>query len=126
MPPTIPVLQPGFDVTGIVCGMLRCFSDDGLFQPLLKLFVMVDGELHVLLCDEKNCESCEALLKHFREFRRPKEFGIMPIYSRRYRLTSLPDGEFEFVDLGLVKKEELYAAHAASVDIEELSTRTQQ
>ena len=88
-----------------------------IIQDTREFFLLVDGQPFVFPCTGTKHTFARQWNTFFKQFLHPKTGGIMPSFSRKYRLTTIPSSNaigkwfgVKFQDEGWVKKSEYEAA----------------
>ena len=94
-------------------------SNGNMIQDTREFFLLVDGQPFVLPCTSTKHTFARQWQTFFKQFRHPKTNDVMPAFSRKYRLTTIPASNaigkwfgLKFQDEGWVKKSEYEAAKA--------------
>ena len=119
-------IPPSDMETRTICGddgrerqTLMRASNGNMIQDTREFFLLVDGQPFVLPCTSTKHTFARQWQTFFKQFRHPKTNDVMPAFSRKYRLTTIPASNaigkwfgLKFQDEGWVKKSEYEAAKA--------------
>lgn len=94
-------------------------SNGNIIQDTREFYIMVDGQPYVLPCTGTKHTFARQWNSMFHQFRHPKTNEIMPAFSRKWKLVTVPASNaigkwfgLQFQDLGFVSKKEYDAAKA--------------
>jgi hypothetical protein len=97
-----------------------------IIQDTREFFLLVDGQAYALGCYGTKHTFARQWQTYFNQFKHPRTGGLMPSFSRRYRLTTAPAGNdlgkwfgLKFHDLGWLTDKDEYAAARAINDVVE-------
>jgi hypothetical protein len=94
-------------------------------QDTREFFILVNGFPYVLPCTGTKHSFARAWQSYYHQFRHPETNGVMPAFSRKYRLVTVPQSNaqgkwfgIKFEDLGWVSLAEYNAASAFNESVE--------
>jgi len=105
--------------TGRERTMLIRSGNGNIIQDTREFFLLCEGHPYDLPCTGTKHTFARQWQTMFHQFKHPKTGGVMPSFSRKYRLTTVPMSNavgqwfgLKFQDLGYVTKPEYEAAKA--------------
>jgi hypothetical protein len=105
------------DETGREKMILVRSGNGNIIQDTREFYLMVDGQPYDLPCTGTKHTFARQWQTMFHQFHHPKTHGVMPAFSRKYRLTTVPMSNaigkwfgLRFQDMGFVTKPEYDAA----------------
>lgn len=94
-------------------------GNGNIIQDTREFYIIVDGFPYVLPCSGTKHTFARSWQSMFHQFRHPQTGGVMPAFSRKYKLTTVPASNasgkwfgLKFEDLGFVTMEEYNAGKA--------------
>ncbi len=118
-PPTDMQTRTMRDDSGREKPMLIRGGTGNVIQDTREFYLMVDGQPYVLPCSGTKHTFARQWQTMFHQFRHPKTNDIMPAFSRKYKLTTVPASNaigkwfgLQFKLMGFVTKREYDAAKA--------------
>ena len=94
-------------------------GNGNIIQDTREFYIVVEGQPFVLPCTGTKHTFARQWQTMFHQFRHPETHGVMPSFSRKYKLTTIPASNaigkwfgLKFEDLGFVSKPEYDAARA--------------
>jgi len=108
-PPADTIQKTMRDDAGAERQMLVRSSNGNTIQDTREFYIIAQGQPYVLPCTGTKHTFARQWQTYFHQYHHPKTGGVMPSFSRKYRLTTTPvtnaKGEWfglKFEDLGLV------------------------
>lgn len=118
-PPADMRLQTIRDDAGKEKQILVRESNGNVIQDTREFYIMVDGQPYVLPCTGTKHTFARQWNSMFHQYRHPKTGDVMPAFSRKYKLVTVPASNasgkwfgLQFHDEGFVTKREYDAAKA--------------
>jgi hypothetical protein len=104
--------------------ILKREGNGNIIQDTREFFLLVDGQPFVLPCTGTKHTFARQWNTFYKQFHHPKTGDVMPAFSRKYRLTTIPASNaigkwfgLKFQDEGWVKKSEYEAAKALCIAV---------